>query len=698
MTFQAVPENILATPLHTLDAVAFDTETTGTDPGNDRIIEIAAVRMASGRIKEDDTFSILLNPGIPIPARATSIHGIVDSDVQNAEGFASGIRKFTAWTGPSLLIGYSVWFDLAFLEAEHKRHGLNWLAPRALDLQALVQAQSPEFPDSSLETVAERMGIAVRNRHRALPDAIVTARVLTGIVPALRKRQITTFSEAERRSVTDRGKLGDVRQIEYARPAESMALDSYPFRKRIGDIMTPDPSIADPEVALEDVIGIMARDRIGSVFLAPREDRGFGIISERDVITAVHEHGASALARPAGDFCTWPVLCMPRKEFVYRAIVEMSKNHVRHLGITGDDGRIIGIVSARDFYDRQTGNAISLGKEIETADRPEDLGRIWSGLAMVAKSLATSNIDSRQITAIISRELRALSRRACEIAETELVAEGHGNPPARYAYFVLGSGGRGESMLAMDQDNGIVFENGKPEEAVDNWLGRLATRTSEILDLAGVAYCQGGVMASNADWRKDLAGWKASVERWVRLTSPDDLMHADIFFDAMPVYGDHEVADKLLRESIQIASAAKPFLNLLATRACNFDSPFGWFGRWISKDGRIDLKKCGLMPIFSAARTSALGHGIAARSTSARMKAASKAGNLPENLVEDLSDAHRILLGTVIQQQLRDISEGIRLSNTVMLRELDAFDQQQVKWALEQVPRIADLLGKPAAI
>ena len=50
-----------------------------------------------------------------------------------------------------------------------------------------------------------------------------------------------------------------------------------------------------------------------------------------------------------------------------------------------------------------------------------------------------------------------MTARAAEIAEAEMIAAGHGPAPADYALLVLGSGGRGESLLAPDQDNALVI-------------------------------------------------------------------------------------------------------------------------------------------------------------------------------------------------------------------------------------------------
>ena len=69
---------------------------------------------------------------------------------------------------------------------------------------------------------------------------------------------------------------------------------------------------------------------------------------------------------------------------------------------------------------------------------------------------------------------------------------------------------------------------------------------------------------------------------------------------------------------------------------------------------------------------------------------------MPEKVVDDLAEAHRILLNLILRQQLRDIDAGIALSNKVDPSELSSFEKQEMKWALERVPLVSDLLGVPA--
>jgi DNA polymerase-3 subunit epsilon/CBS domain-containing protein len=260
---------------------------------------------------------------------------------------------------------------------------------------------------------------------------------------------------------------------------------------------------------------------------------------------------------------------------------------------------------------------------------------------------------------------------------------------------VLGSGGRGESLLAMDQDNAIVFDEGPPAGPADRWFEQLGILVADMLNEAGVVYCPGGIMASKPEWRLDLAGWRRRLDTWIGKSRLEDLLNSDIFFDAVPVHGTSALAETLYTEALAGARASRTFLKAMALKAGDFRVALNWLGRPKLDGGRIDLKKGGLMPIFSAARVAALTHGIAARSTPERLEAVRALDVFDPALIGRLIEAHRILLGVILRQQLRDIQAGIALSNHVAPGETEPYERQQLTWALGQIDSVRTLLGTP---
>lgn len=677
-------------PLGALDTVSFDIETTGLDPKHDRVIECAAVRVCLGQVCEQDIFQSLVNPGVPIPARSTSIHGITDRDVAEAVGFRSMIHDFARWSGPSVFIGYGIDFDLAVLSEEHQRFGMLWAPCQTLDILPLIPFANLNLKNFGLATVAKELGIATTGRHRALADAMMTARVFTALIPLWKKAGIITLAEAQHAKVRN-PKLRNHRLALESVPTIGDGMNSFPYRQRVRDVMTSPPAEVPAEMSMVASITTMTDRNISSLIVRYPNNAEPRMITARDMLAAIAQNGEAALAKPVGEFCSRHLLTITDREFVYRSVVEMNNNSVRHLGVVNENDELVGVITASDLMWQQGKDAIFLGGGIQSAQSSPELARIWSDLSTVVKALVRQSIDARNISAIVSRELRAMTKRACELCEQEI-----GSPPCDYAMLVLGSGGRGESLLAMDQDNAIVMADDQSDQDANHYFATLGARASKILDEAGIRLCDGDIMASNPNWRKTRQEWHNTVREWLTQTSNSNILNADIFFDQMCVHGNSNLATEVYHTALADARKSKPFLTLLATHACEFNLPFGMFGRWRTDDrGRIDLKKNGIMPIFSAARAVALEYGIPHRSTLRRLTEFKSCRSEIAGVCDDLTTAHGIILGTILKQQLHDIEHGIPLSNRVSPSHLSRLETQQLKWALGRVPQVTTLLGVP---
>src|SRR5271157_3965655 len=84
--------------------VVLDLETTGTKVQTDRIVEISLLKMLPDGTNQIKTRH--LNPGIPIPAEATAIHGITDADVANEYSFRQIARSLATYLEGCDLIGW----------------------------------------------------------------------------------------------------------------------------------------------------------------------------------------------------------------------------------------------------------------------------------------------------------------------------------------------------------------------------------------------------------------------------------------------------------------------------------------------------------------------------------------------------------------------------------------------------------------
>lgn len=682
-----------STPLAALECVALDTETTGLDARSARLVQIGAVRIEDGKVRRERSFETLLNPGMPIPTASTAVHGISDADVAAAPRFADVAGDLASFLGQAVVVGHTIGYDLMILQREAVLAGRPWRVPRTLDVRVLAELAKPSLAQYDLDRIASILGVGIEGRHTAMGDAVATAQVYTALLPLLRERGIRTIAEVEAagRALADRQASGGVVSPLAAAAAAGpfpMALpriDSFPYRHRLADVMSAPPVWCPPATTVRDALRLLLERKISSVLIGAGAEPA-GLVTERDLLRAIDRNPSQGLAEPVGAIASRPLIALPERAFVYRAIGRVTRLGIRHLAVSNDAGEIVGMVTTRNLLRNRATTAIVLGDEIDAATTPAALAKAWGSLTTMARSLISEDVDPRRIAGVISEEIAALTRRAAELAEQRMLAAGLGAPPVSYAVMVLGSVGRGESLLAADQDNAIVYASGSPGGPEDKWFATLGGHISDMLDEAGVPYCKGGVMAKMPAWRNTADGWKGLIDGWVRRQRPEDLLNVDIFFDGAVVHGDAGLGETILAHAFQRGAQARDFQLQLALMAQRWNAPLTWLGGIkTGAEGRIDLKMHGLMPIFSAARALAIQHGIRARSTPDRLRELLRVGIGSENDVDALIEAHRIIIGAMLGQQLVDSEVGVPLSPRVQIKRLDTQQKDDLKAALKNV-------------
>jgi DNA polymerase-3 subunit epsilon len=161
-----------------------DTETTGRDPNNDRIVEIGVVLGLKGEVVR--RYGQLLDPGRPIPAESSAVHGIKDADVAGKPKFPEIVDELLAFLGDAIPAAYNASFDRAFVLAEldraqarpaapppAMRREVDWIDPLAFARELYKEEQSRALGD-----MATRLGIELEHAHRATDDAEAALKVL----------------------------------------------------------------------------------------------------------------------------------------------------------------------------------------------------------------------------------------------------------------------------------------------------------------------------------------------------------------------------------------------------------------------------------------------------------------------------------------------------------------------------------------
>ncbi len=144
---------------------------------------LAAVRYVDGR--EVDRFVSLVNPGVPIPEKATEVNGITDAMVSDAPVAADILPAFLAFVGCSKVVAHNSDFDLRILAYELALAELGML-DNAVVCTLRMSRQHLSLPSYRLGAVADHLGVAVDGAHRALADARVAGGVYLKLIEASR--------------------------------------------------------------------------------------------------------------------------------------------------------------------------------------------------------------------------------------------------------------------------------------------------------------------------------------------------------------------------------------------------------------------------------------------------------------------------------------------------------------------------------
>ena len=114
-----------------------------------------------------------------------------------------------------------------------------------------------------------------------------------------------------------------------------------------GDVVSISPS-----KTLRDAADLLHRRRIGAVIVTNADNALLGIISERDIVTALAREGANALDNPVSRHMTQAVVTAREDDTIERTMERMTNGRFRHVPVLRE-GQVVGIVSIGDIVKRR---------------------------------------------------------------------------------------------------------------------------------------------------------------------------------------------------------------------------------------------------------------------------------------------------------------------------------------------------------
>jgi len=186
------------TPIEEVPFWVVDIETTGGDAEQDRIIELAAIKVQEGELQR--VISTLINPQRPIPAFIQRLTGITNQMLCSSPPPEEVFPWLFSHLKNGIFVAHLASFDRGFIDQSALRLGLKPLFLPNLCTLRLSRRIIFGIPGYSLDHIARHFGLEFgsagpRGRHRALGDAWVCARAFLSMLALAKKYGINSFGE-----------------------------------------------------------------------------------------------------------------------------------------------------------------------------------------------------------------------------------------------------------------------------------------------------------------------------------------------------------------------------------------------------------------------------------------------------------------------------------------------------------------------
>jgi DNA polymerase-3 subunit epsilon len=168
----------LRIPLKELNVVVFDLETTGFFPDQgDLILSIGAVKVKGGEIQEKDFFYSLVQHDQALSEEIKELTGLCEEELSNAPPLVEVLARFFEFVEKDTLVAHHANHEKQFLQHVTWKLLRSQFQHRIIDTSLMVKLAEPTTNLVRLEDCCSHYGIEIQDRHHALGDAIMTAKL-----------------------------------------------------------------------------------------------------------------------------------------------------------------------------------------------------------------------------------------------------------------------------------------------------------------------------------------------------------------------------------------------------------------------------------------------------------------------------------------------------------------------------------------
>ena len=445
------------------------------------------------------------------------------------------------------------------------------------------------------------------------------------------------------------------------------------------------PTWLKPEHSLQAATQLMKDQGVDAAFVELAEDdirltqqtaHPYAIVTRTNLLHAVML-GNYPLDTPVAQIATFPVLHIDQGDFLFDAMVMMTRHKVKRLMVC-DGHRAVGLLSMLQILSTFSTHSHVLTLAIARASTIDELSLAANKQRQLVDNLLSRGVRTRFVMELIAAVNEQIIEKAFELVV----------PPALHdhcCFVVLGSEGRGEQVLKTDQDNALIIKDGLEWHQCTLIMESL---THTLLQL-GYPLCPGKVMVNNPEWVKSQSAWKQSLTHWAKNAHPEQIMKLAIMADAHAIAGNKQLLLPIKQHLSQLMAHQELILAVFTRPALNFSVPLTLFGHVKSSKSGLDIKQGGIFPLVHGIRALSLEYGITPNNTFQRIEALVKQRVLEKETGDNLSEALKLFFKIRLAQQLNNQHSHSHLD----LKQLERAERDLLRHSLHVVKKFKQWLG-----
>jgi CBS domain-containing protein len=449
---------------------------------------------------------------------------------------------------------------------------------------------------------------------------------------------------------------------------------------RIKDAYVQSPLIVDYKSSIVDAVKKMKELKVDTL-LVDRDDK-LGIVTDIDF------REKFILQNLCGDdsvdkLATYGLVEIHEDEFLFNAQLKMTKHGIKRLVVRDDDNNLVGVLEQISLVSFFASHTYAISNEIELSSDVKSLKIASLKLIRVIKTLYAKGVKVRYIAKLISQLNEKIFQKLFLLTAPVSLLE-------KSVFIVMGSEGRQEQILKTDQDNALILSND-----CDISKDELEKFTNFFIDTLvdfGYPRCQGNIMISNPTWVMSEDEAKENISTWLDKKDDDSFMKMAILYDALAVYGDVKLLDRVKDYLYNKIDTDSMFFSHFSKPVLSFETPLGLFTSFKSEHNMLDIKKGGLFAIVHGVRSLSLQMKLTDTNSVARLKKLNDKGVIDRELTSDLIESFTFFMTLRLKSNLEHIDRDEDINNLIDIKKLSKTQKDLLKDAFKTVDRFKKFL------